>query len=119
MSGMDKYTGKRIDGIDHIRQSLMDVLTTPVGSRVMLREYGSLLPELIGQPLNDATLLQAYSAIVMAQIRWERRIRIERIVKLVNADQPGTAHLVVEAVRLDTSTPDAALIDLEMPFGRA
>lgn len=119
MAGMNRNTGRSTSGLEHIRQSMADILTTPIGSRVMRREYGSLLPELIDQPLTDATLLQAYSAIVMALLRWEPRIRIERIVRLVNSEQPGSATLEADVVRLDTSSPQPARLSVALPMGSA
>jgi phage baseplate assembly protein W len=53
MIGMDARSGAFSDDLAHLRQSIADVLTTPIGSRVQRREYGSLLPELIDQPFND------------------------------------------------------------------
>lgn len=117
MAGLNRHTGRAIDGLEHIRQSMADILTTPIGSRVMRREYGSLLPELIDQPLTEATLLQAYAASVMALLRWEPRIRIERIVRLVNSERPGTATLEADIIRLDTSTPQPARVDVALPIG--
>ncbi len=40
MAGMDRHTGKMIGTSDHIRQSIEAILTTPVGSRVMRRDFG-------------------------------------------------------------------------------
>ncbi|MYL22539.1 baseplate assembly protein [Halomonas alkaliantarctica] len=110
MTGMNAHTGQRLDGLDHIRQSVRDILTTPIGSRVMRRDYGSLLPELIDQPLNDALLLQAYAATVMALIRWEPRIRVTAIRRSVSADQPGRATL-----EIDGQTVEGEPITLEVP----
>lgn len=44
--GMNSHTGLSISEVEHIRQSVRDILVTPVGSRVMRREYGSLLSAL-------------------------------------------------------------------------
>ena len=41
MIGMDRRTGLPLSGIEHLRQSIEDILTTPLGSRRMLPEYGS------------------------------------------------------------------------------
>ena len=41
--GMNRNTGLGISDTEHISQSMRDILLTPVGSRVMRREYGSLL----------------------------------------------------------------------------
>lgn len=95
-TGMNAESGRALEGIEHIQQSVRDILTTPIGSRVMRRDYGSLLPELIDMPLNDATLLQAYSASVMALIRWEPRIRVTAIRRAVSTTQPGAAVLEIE-----------------------
>lgn len=76
---MDKQTGLTIaDEQTHIRQSIADILQTPVGSRVMRREYGSQLFELIDRPLNSVLLLQIAAASVMALQRWEPRVEVSR-----------------------------------------
>ena len=51
---MNRATGRRITAADHLRQSVADIITTPIGSRVMRRDYGSLVPALIDQPHNPA-----------------------------------------------------------------
>lgn len=56
--GMNSQTGLSISEVEHIRQSVRDILVTPVGSRVMRREYGSLLSALIDQPQTPALRLQ-------------------------------------------------------------
>ena len=39
MIGMDRHTGQPISGLDHLLQSIEDILTTPLGSRLMRPEY--------------------------------------------------------------------------------
>ncbi|WP_245391823.1 GPW/gp25 family protein [Salinicola aestuarinus] len=98
---MNRTTGGPLDSIEHIRQSIADILTTPIGSRLMRRDYGSLLPELVDQPLNGATALRAYSATVVALMRWEPRIRVQRVVRQVSTDRPGRLTLEMTAQRID------------------
>ena len=75
-----RYTGMNPDGtgnlndMEHLKQSVRDILTTPLASRVMRREYGSLVPDLIDEPMNNTTRLQCMSAAVIALTRWEPRI---------------------------------------------
>lgn len=77
---MNKTAGIGINSLQaHVRQSISDIITTPVGSRVMRREYGSLIPDLIDQPINQTTLLRIYAATAAAVMRWEPRIKISRI----------------------------------------
>ena len=57
MRGMSATSGKELEGLDHLKQSIIDILTTPIGSRVMRRNYGSRLFELVDKPINrDFTL---------------------------------------------------------------
>lgn len=79
------YTGMNPDGTgvltdtDHLYCSISNILTTPKGSRVMRREYGSLLPDLIDAPANEVTRLQCMSAAVIALTQWEPRIAVNSI----------------------------------------
>lgn len=66
-------------GMAHIHQSVTNILTTPVGTRVMRRDYGSVLPDLIDRPLNGKTVLRLYAAAVIALMKWEPRLKISRV----------------------------------------
>lgn len=104
MLGMNARTGKRLDGDDHLRQSIADILTTPIGSRVMRRDYGSMLLDLIDQPANALTRLRLYAAVAVALMRWEPRIRLKKI-SIQPGDAPGAWTLQLEAVRNDQLVP--------------
>lgn len=80
MRGMDASTGKPLDGLDHLRQSIADILRTPIGSRVMNREYGSRLFELIDAPMNAGTIAAMHAATADALTKWEPRFRVVRSV---------------------------------------
>lgn len=71
---MSRLTGLQMSEMDHIRQSIQDILTTPIGSRVMRREYGSLVPQLIDAPFNEITYLQLKAATANAILQWEPRV---------------------------------------------
>jgi hypothetical protein len=60
MVGMSRTTGAAIDGLEHITQSVRDILGTPIGTRVGRRDYGSDVPELIDHPLIGANILRLY-----------------------------------------------------------
>ena len=79
MTGIDATTGKALDGIAHVRQSVRDILLTPVGSRVLLREYGSRLLELVDRPLTAALLADIQAEAANALGRWEARLRLRRV----------------------------------------
>lgn len=96
MIGMSAATGKECGALAHIRQSIADILTTPIGSRVMRRDYGSEVPELIDQPLNGATQLRIYAATAYAIQRWEPRISLSSVQLDFNAQ--GSANLILEGI---------------------
>lgn len=106
MSGMSRATGAPLGGIDHIRQSVADILGTPIGSRVGRRDYGSLLPELIDQPMTAPNILRLYAATAVALGRHEPRLRL-RCVQIAAGERPGAATLVIEAERTDMAAPNA------------
>lgn len=85
MSGMDRRTGRAIGAEDHLAQSVEDILTTPVGSRVMRRAYGSDLPLLLDAPLNGETIVDVFQAVAEALAAWEPRLTLRR-VELVAAE---------------------------------
>lgn len=87
-SGMSADTGTALpDELAHIRQAIYTILMTPIGSRVMRREFGSYIPDLIDQPLNGATVLRLYASAVMAILRWEPRITVHRISAMAPSDR--------------------------------
>lgn len=73
--GMNAGTGRALDDLDNIRQSIRKILTTRKGTRIMRRDFGSLIPDLIDQPFNAVTRLQLMAATAMAVIQFEPRIR--------------------------------------------
>jgi uncharacterized protein len=80
MQGMSAATGKMLSQIEHLRQSVRDVLTTRIGTRVMRRDYGSRLPELVDRPMSEMLLVDLYAETVIALERWEPRIKIDRVM---------------------------------------
>lgn len=79
MNGTSATTGKPLQGIEHLKQSVRDILATPVGSRVMRRDYGSRLHELVDAPMNRATVVAIVAATAGALARWEPRLRVTKV----------------------------------------
>ncbi len=102
MIGISASNGRSLGGMAHLGQSIGDILMTPLGSRVMRRDYGSLLPELIDQPFNDATRMRLFGATALALMRWEPRIRLIR-VQLFQGASPGSYTLDLDCVLVDAN----------------
>ncbi|EHU1559143.1 GPW/gp25 family protein [Acinetobacter baumannii] len=78
---INKNNGQTLETEEQsIQQSIDDIVSTPIGSRIMRREYGSLIPDLIDQPINEVLILKCYSAIYTAILRWEDRINVSQIL---------------------------------------
>jgi hypothetical protein len=113
---MNRSTGKPIEGNAHLAQSLGHLLSTPIGSCVMRRDYGSLLFGLIDQPLNPATRLLIFAASALAIRQWEPRLRIKRFgLELSEGLSAGAAHLTIEGDRTDLPPPNSS-VTLSIPI---
>lgn len=110
---MNRETGGAMGTLDHIAQSISDILTTRIGTRVMRREYGSLLPELVDHPFNDVTRLRVYSGVVMALMRWESRISLSR-VQFLGANLQGQSVLDLEGSVVDSNEAFSMSIPLQL-----
>ena len=98
--GMHTTTAQSVDGLDHLRQSVRDILMTPIGSRVMRRDYGSGLFDLIDQNLTPLTIAQIYAATVDALRKWEPRLRVTRVQAQAVAEDlghEGRVEIILEA----------------------
>ena len=113
---MNRETGAAINTVEHIAQSMTDVLSTRLGPRVMRREYGSLLPELVDHPFNDTTRLRVYAATVMALMRWEPRISLSR-VQFLGATLQGQSFLDIDGSIVDTNEPLSLSVPLKLGGG--
>lgn len=79
MLGMNRLTGKPLTGREHVVQSIMDILTTAVGSRVMLRDYGSRVPDLVDRPANELLEVELQAETAGALERWEPRFKLSTV----------------------------------------
>jgi hypothetical protein len=77
--GVSAVTGETIRGEAHLRQSITDILSTPIGSRVMDRDYGSRVPSLLAAPINAATVADLVASTAEAIRRWEPRVVLKRV----------------------------------------
>lgn len=102
---MDKTTGLILtDENRHLRQSISDILLTPIGTRIMRRNYGSQLFELIDRPMSTALALQLSAAAVMALQKWEPRVEITRFQVRFNPEQPNHITADLEGIHRNSQT---------------
>lgn len=87
MLGTDANTGKALEGMAHLRQSIRDILGTPLGSRVMRRDYGSELPAL-GRSI---TLSGVYAA---THVDGVQRVALESPQQDMSIDHTQAAYCI-------------------------
>ena len=77
---MNINDGKEISEINHLKQSIANILTTPIGSRAMRRDYGSNLFNKIDRPINGELIAEIYLDIVESLFIWEPRFEVDQVV---------------------------------------
>lgn len=111
MNGTNSADGKSLAGIDHLRQSVRDILTTPLGSRVGRRWYGSDLFNYVDAPVNRMTLADIYRVTALA-------------LTAINpiTGQPVEPRFKLVSVRAASAAPGELVLDLTgqyLPEGQA
>ena len=91
---MSRTTGRGIDDVKSLLQSIKDILTTPIGTRVMRRDYGSEIHRLLDLPLNSGNLLLIYAATADALAKWEPRF-ITETVAAVQGPNDGSIDITI------------------------
>lgn len=112
---MNRLTGQRLGLRAHLMQSIADILVTPLGSRVMRRDYGSLVPELLDHPNNELTRLRVYSAVASALAKWEPRLRVTALQLIHNAE-PGRTVLQLQGSLVNDTANGTSTISLSVPL---
>ncbi len=96
-TGLHRQTGGAVADAAHLAQSVADILTTPLGSRVMRRSYGSNLFDLIDGSANAAGHLRLIAASATALMRWEPRLRLSQITTDVGLDGRASIDIIGKA----------------------
>jgi hypothetical protein len=111
MIGVDQNTGRALEGVAHLIQSVARILSTPLGSCIERRDFGAELFDLIDAPSNAATRVRLFAAIATALMRWEPRIKLVRVGFVIDPAAPGTVVVEIEGVttisreRVNTAVP--------------
>ncbi len=99
MAGVDRTTGRIIDNLTSAYQGVEVTLGTRLASRVMRREFGGGVVELLGRAITPA-LFAAWQQLVATAIDlWEPRLAVRSIVPTGSVDElrTGRAGLLIEA----------------------
>lgn len=114
MKGMNAITGRAISGLAHLYQSIGQILSTALASRLKRRTFGSDIPDLIDAPTSGATITLLYAATATALMRWEPRLTLTRIQFSMDTSEQGRpiAYLDIEGYTTETGEPVSTRINL-------
>lgn len=85
-----------VEGGEAIRQSIMLLLTTAPGERVMRPEYGCPIHRLVFSPNDATTAGLAIHYVRQAITRWEPRVEIVRLDAGADLQDPGRLVVTLE-----------------------
>lgn len=97
--GTDSASGQLLFGWDHCVQSITEILSTAIGSRVQRRSFGANIADYIDRPQNAETIIDLY---VDAAIALEPRE--------VEGRQYGEPGFVLLRTTVDAGTPGNVIL---------
>ena len=108
---MSRVTGKPITRLQHIRQSVEDILTTSQFERVFRNTYGAGLKRIIDEPLNEALLGLARVTVTKAITEFETRVVVNQVNIQVNDSGDGFR---IKLYIIDRLTNNQEIIEVDI-----
>ena len=133
MSGVDRRTGRIIGTLDCAYQGVEVTLGTRIGSRVMLREFGGGVVELLGRAITPKLFAAWHQLVGTAIDLWvpnfkvrhlraegsAEELRLGRAGLRIEVDFRPYAHLAKDDPRYSERPASYDQSDLDRPFARA
>ena len=112
VSGTTGATEKN-EGIEHLSDSIVQIMGTSIGTRFFRRGFGSGLRDLIFEPIDDPSFeSDLIAATAGALRRWEKRISIEDIRVIFDSVNSSKVEISISYVVADSQVPG----NLVIPF---
>ena len=119
-AGLQLTPAGRIEMIEDdeaIRQSILMLLATSPGERVMRPEYGCLLRRLVFSPNDDTTAGLAIHYVRSALDRWEPRIEVLRIDATADPEDGGRLDVMLDYRVRATQATQALRVPIRLNEG--
>jgi phage baseplate assembly protein W len=111
--GIDRETGAVLTDFDHVAQSVVVILSTRFGERVMREWVGSPVVGLLGRLVNASEILTFFTAVQATIDTFEPRLKVRKIepLSVSRAGALGIRIIVEYRPRghLGDTAPEAAL----------
>jgi phage baseplate assembly protein W len=92
--GLCRYTGKILRPTERLKQAIFDILTTPKGSRILNRAFGSNLYQMIDQNLDPLSMSYEIADSIG---RCEPTFKVKRVL-VSTVDKAGKVAVMVSGV---------------------
>jgi Bacteriophage baseplate protein W len=102
---------------DAIRQSLMLLISTRPGERVMRPEYGCDLSRLVFSPNDDTTAGLAIHFVRQAVERWEPRVEVLRVDAGLDPEEATRLEIALDYRVRATLRSDSVVVGLDLQEG--
>jgi phage baseplate assembly protein W len=99
-------------GVEKLRDNVVHILLTSLGERVMRRDYGAGLRQLVHDPVNNALLAVVEHQVIKAIAQAEPRVEVTAV--RVSAHRHGSASVAEGVGTLGGELPgDAVIVEVE------
>ena len=92
-----------------VRESVYQILGTRIGERVMVPEFGSRLPELLFEPIDEITVALARVYVIEAIEKWEPRVELNEVAVTINPDS-GWVEIFADYVIINRGIVDSVAV---------
>lgn len=114
---ISRFTGLPITELEHVGESIADILTTPLRTRARLMEYGSGIYGRVDDPVNRGFVADIRMDVAVALDRWEPRVKVEKVDLDLSEVRDGVVY--VSLVCIYKPTGDRVRFDrVELRFRR-
>lgn len=103
--GVNLDTGTNLDGMEHLKRCIRKTLITPIGSRVMRRDYGSELFELLDKNITPSLKMKIFAKVVDALRKWEPRVEVKQVFVKQASDDAHSLNISLDAIYLPEGRP--------------
>lgn len=90
---------KKVINIEAVKTSIHNILNTPRGTRVMLRDFGSNLKSMLFENIDDSMAISIENEIKAAINTWDNRIIVNTVDFKADADNNQVTVVLKFAVR--------------------
>jgi phage baseplate assembly protein W len=93
-----------VSGDDNVTQSLLVLLKTAAGERLMRPEFGTTVPELVFEAGSDQNLFRLEQALLETIQRWEPRVEVDGVAVSRVSGEDGVVDVSLTYRILRTNT---------------